>query len=450
MIPETVIQDVKQRLDVAEVFGRHLALRKRGSGFVARCPFHDDHSPSFRVYADEARFHCFGCGASGDVFAFLQRLAGKPFPIVVRELAAEVGVSVAAGAEFDRSARERSAVLDACAAAQVRFEAALWSVGGQAARDYLRRRGVSEATARAFHLGLAAGDLVPLAGDAGPAVLAALRLAGLVAEREGRAADRFRDRLVLPLSGADGRVLGFAARTLGAEEPRWITTAENAAFRGSRVLFGLAQASSVVRRSACVLFMPSYFDVLACREAGLENAVGGAPFDERRLALLVRAGARRIRLVAPGGSCGVVDPELAATIFGAGDTSGVVVDVVSIPPMQQGQPQSVEHILRTSGRRALEAAIGGAVPLSEHLMDEALRTSGRETRRNDVETKLEAVSRLARITAQMPHGLSRDILERRIAQRLQLTLRAIRAAARGKKPDAEPRRRRRASARRAR
>ena len=211
MIAENVIRDVKDRIDAEAVFGRHVALRKSGAGLVGTCPFHEDRSPSFRVYPEQARFHCFGCGARGDVFAFLQRLAGKDFPTVVRELAAEIGVSVALAGAPDPLDRDRADILEACEVAQRQFETTLWSAGGEPGRAYLRRRGISEQTARAFRLGFATGDLA-LAGG-GECSSRGLALAGLIAPDGAR---RFRDRVTIPLPGAGGRVAGFTARTVVA------------------------------------------------------------------------------------------------------------------------------------------------------------------------------------------------------------------------------------------
>lgn len=449
MIPERVIQEVKERVDAVDVFGRRVTLRRSGAAFVAQCPFHEDRSPSFRVYPQQARFHCFGCGASGDVFEFLQRLDGKPFPIVVRELAAEVGIRVADDDGTDRGARERSTIADACAAALERYQEALWGAEGAAAREYLRSRGVSEATARSFRLGYAAGDLVKLAAAAGQPAVTAVRAAGLAAERDGSLVDRFRARIVLPLAGLDGRVRGFAGRSIApADGPPWMTTAENAEFSASRVLFGLPESATAIRRRHDVLFVPRYFDVLACREAGIDNAVGGVPLDARRIALLARCGARTVRFIAPAAGCGV-DPDLAAHIFTAGDSSGsLAVHVVTLPPELAGRTASVERILRASGRSAFDRLVAAAVPLSEQLIDEALRGADFATRRN-VEAKLEAVARLAAYTARLPQGLSRDILERRIAQRLHITVRAMRAATRNAGGPAPVVRRRRSGARRA-
>lgn len=428
MIPEAVIQDVKARIDAAALFARHLALKKSGSGFVASCPFHEDRGPSLRVYPDQARFHCYGCGARGDLFAFLQRLSGRSFPAIVRDLAGELGIVVAEDAPGDPARRDRAEVIAACAAAQERFESALWSPGGDQGRAYLRGRGISEATARAMHLGFAVGELA--GGASAPGLTTnnrGLLLAGLLGERDGALLDRFQDRVTIPLSGSDGRVLGFAGRAVrpGAT-PRYLTTPENAAFKHSRVLFGLDEAAAALRKTGRLLFLPGYFDVLACREAGVANAVGGSPLTTRHVETLRRHGARGITLLVPPDHPFEASPDFAATVF----TSGVALWIAPHPLSNAGHG-SAESFVRVHGSAALEALAAAALPLSEHLIDEALRQHGRGPGRHaDVEGTLAAVAWLARYTDAMPRGLERNVLERRIAQRLQLTLRAVRGASR--------------------
>lgn len=426
MIPDTVIQEVKERIDASSIFSRHLRLRKSGAGFIGSCPFHEDRTPSFRVYPEQARFHCYGCGAHGDVFAFLQRLSGRPFPAVVRDLASEVGIAVADDAPDDPARRDRADVVAACAAAQERFEACLWSPVGEVARTYLRARGVSETTARDMRLGFAAGDLALWAAAAGSQ--RGLLLAGLLAEREGTVRDRFEGRVTIPLCGHDGRVLGFAARSSRpGMVPPFLTTPENAAFKHSRVLFGLSQAAGAVRSTRRALFVAGYFDVMACREAQVPNAVGGSPIAVRHVAMLRQHGAGDIVVLVPaGGGPFEASPEFAAAVF----TSTVTLWIAHLPSSNEGHT-SAEAFVRAHGRAGVEALVSAAVPLSEHLIERALAAEPQGVgRRSDVEGKVAAVAWLARYAAAMPHGLERNLFERRIAQRLHLTLRAVRGASR--------------------
>jgi DNA primase len=441
MIPELVIEDVKERVDAAAVFARHIELRPSGSGFVARCPFHEDHTPSFRVYPAKARYHCFGCGAHGDVFEFLQRLSGKTFPAVVRELAAEAGVTVVDDVAADAAHRERGEILEACATAQKHFESALWSAPGDPGRAYLRARGISEQTARSLHLGFAACDLATsvLASGRSPRPFV---LAGLVVERDGAFADRLCKRVTIPLCGTDGGVLGFSARAVAGGAPRYITTPENAAFRHSRVLFGLEQAAPTIHKAGRALFLPTYFDVLACHEAGVAHAVGGgAGPTARHLETLRRRGAKNVVIVTTQDRPFEPGPELVASVFAAGGS----VSIAALPPSAEHTPPA-EAFVRANGHAGIEALAAGAMPLSEHLVHRAMRQGASAGGALGlVEAKLGAVTWLARFTSAMPQGMERDLLERWIAQKLRVTLRTVRTAGRaaaeaaGRAPPRRPR-----------
>src|SRR5512143_2127006 len=169
MIPEPVIEEIKRRVDVVAVIGRHMELKKSGRTWKGCCIFHGERTPSFHVYPEDKHFKCYGCGAYGDVFAFLQRLEGKEFPEVVRALAQEVGVEIPEAAEEDSAEararrKERNEILAASDAAARYWAARLASRFGEAARAYLASRGVSEESIRRFRLGVSADAWNDLAG----------------------------------------------------------------------------------------------------------------------------------------------------------------------------------------------------------------------------------------------------------------------------------------------
>src|SRR5574341_2605157 len=224
MIPEPIIEEIKRRVDAVAVIGRHMELKKSGRTWKGCCIFHGERTPSFHVYPEDKHFKCYGCGEHGDVFKFLQKVQGKEFPEVVRALAAEVGVEIPDAAEDSAEAKarrkERNEALAACDAAARYFAARLWSPFGGSGRDYLASRGVSEETARLFRLGLAAPGWNDLAGRLAEKGIAeaALERAGLGVRKERRVWDRFRGRLMFPIAGLDGQVIGFGGRAMGEEK----------------------------------------------------------------------------------------------------------------------------------------------------------------------------------------------------------------------------------------
>jgi DNA primase len=444
MIPDAVIQEVKDRVDSLAVLGRHLQLRRSGNGFVAPCPFHEDRSPSLHVYP-VGRFHCFGCGAHGDVFGFLQRMSGKPFPAIVRELAVEVGVELRGEIAVHPASVERAEAASACETAQRHFEATLWSTAGEPGRKYLQARGISEPTARTFRLGYADGMLAGVVPENGHALARGLLATEMLEHGGGGIHDRLSARLTLPLVGNDGRVTGFSARAVVVGvEPRYLTTRETAAFRGSRSFFGIEEAAPSIRKGGSGLLLSGCFDVLAAREAGVLNTFAVPSLSAWHVEALRRRGARELARVVPAEQRFEATPELAAAAF----ASLAVLRVVRLSP----GTASVEALARSGGRAALEGLLTSGVPLSEYLIDEALRLHGAAAVScGTVEAKLAAVGWLAPYVREMGRGLERNIFERRVAQRLHLPLRSVRAAAKdapAARSTGLPPRRRRASARR--
>jgi DNA primase len=444
MIPDAVIQEVKGRVDSLAVLGRHLQLRRSGDGFVAPCPFHEDRSPSLHVYPD-GRFHCFGCGAHGDVFGFLQRMSGKPFPAIVRELAVEVGVELRAEIAVHPASAEHAEASAACETAQRHFEATLWSAAGEPGRKYLQARGISEATARTFRLGYADGTLAAAVPENGHALARGFLAAGLLEHARGGIHARLCARVTLPLVGNDGRVAGFSARAVvaGVELP-YLTTRETAAFRGSRSFFGIEEAAPAIRKGGSGLLLSGYFDVLGAREAGVLNAFAVPSLSTWHIEALRRRGARELARVLSAEERFDPAPDLAAAVF----ASLAVLRVVRLPP----GAASAESVVRSGGRAPLEGLLTSGVPLSEYLIDEALRLhGGAAVPCGTVEAKLAAVGWLAPYVRAVRRGLERSIFERRVAQRLHLPLRSVRAAAKDA-PASDvmgmPPRRRRSSARR--
>ena len=205
MIPDATIDEVRGRVDIVAVIGRHMELKRSGRTWKGCCVFHGERTPSFHVYPEDKHFKCYGCGEYGDVFKFLQKLQGKEFPEVVRALALEVGVEVPEreedSAEQRQRRQERAEVLAACDAAARYFSARLQSPFAEPVRAYLSSRGFAEETVKLFRLGAASNVWDDLAGrlrEKGVSQ-AALEKAGLVARKEaGGRYDRFRGRLIFP------------------------------------------------------------------------------------------------------------------------------------------------------------------------------------------------------------------------------------------------------------
>lgn len=436
MIPASVIEDLRTRIDPVEVIGRRLELRKCGTSFSACCPFHADKTPSFRVYPDSKRFKCFGCGARGDAFEFVQRFDGKDFKTVVRELAAETGVAVEQAPKQNGVASLPTAGLArACEAALAHWTAQLWGATGEAARKYLASRSVDEVTARRFHLGYALDEW----HDIHSALLAQgfatedLIRAGLIRDSTAKAKlahDRFRGRVIFPFLDGGGRPLGFAGRILpafadGPQVPKYLNGPETPLFRKGQLLFGLHEAAAPIRNVHRALLVEGYLDAIALAKVGWPETVaaGGTTVTEHQLSLLQRTGAEELVLVFDTDAPGLDAP---AAIAPAILRSGLSTRVARLPGSEPADPDT---FVRAHGPKALAAALDAALPLTEWLLERAIaaRTPKTPARAISVEQKLLIVRDLRPFAAAMKPGLPRALFEQRIARRLELYIVALRA-----------------------
>lgn len=281
----SVVEEIKERLDIVEVISAYVPLRKAGSIYKGLCPFHQEKTPSFVVYPDRGTWHCFGaCGTGGDVFSFVMKRDNLDFREALEVLAQKAGVNL----EPPSAARSQQELyLDRLReinqAAAVYFHHQLrHAPHGQIARDYIAGRGLSDATVDAFLLGYAA--------DRWDDLLAHLRsknyepgdilAAGLVIEREqpepGRSPyyDRFRHRMMVPIRDVHGHVVGFGARALRSDQqPKYLNTPQTPLFDKSSLLFGLDAARRAIRPRGKAIIVEGYMDVLACHQAGEDNVV---------------------------------------------------------------------------------------------------------------------------------------------------------------------------------
>jgi DNA primase len=425
---------------VVAVIGRHVELKRSGRTWKGCCPFHGEKTPSFHVYPEDKHFKCYGCGEYGDVFKFLQKLQGKEFPDVVRELAAEAGVAipdvVEESAEAQQRRRDRNEILGACDAAARYWSARLQSRYGEAARRYLEGRGVSEETVRTFRLGVAAPDWNDLPGRLQQKGIGAgaIAKAGLLVEgRERGDYDRFRGRLMFPIAGIDGQVIGFGGRALGEEKgAKYINTPETLLYKKSRVLYGIDLARESIRKTRSAVLVEGYFDVIGLHQAGVKNAVAvcGTALTPEHVELLKRCDCRDVVVLFDGDQAGLAAPAKAAqALLPAG-----IAGRVAVLPSEKGKTDP-DDFARANGRAGVEALLASATPLSEFLIERAVeRLCGGRGREAALESKLAAVRDLAPFVKLMPEGLPRTTFEDAVAKRLDLDAAALRAEISGERP----------------
>jgi DNA primase len=273
-IADEIIQEVRDRVDIVELIGRHLTLKKSGRNHVGLCPFHSEKTPSFNVNSDRQSYYCFGCNEGGTAFTFLMHIENLTFPEAVRTLARECGIEVPESGGGGRS--NTDILYRANEIAQVRYRKALL-VPGNPALAYLETRGFAAGAVEKFQLGYAP--------DSWDAVAKALRdegispeigtQVGLLAERRsGGHYDRLRDRVTFPICDVRGRVIGFGGRAISpGQEPKYLNTPESPLFHKRAALYGYPDALGPIRSAARAVVVEGYFDRIALDLAGVSNAV---------------------------------------------------------------------------------------------------------------------------------------------------------------------------------
>ncbi|MGE0370465.1 MAG: DNA primase [Gammaproteobacteria bacterium] len=274
-IPQDFIDGLTARVDIVEVIDSYVALRKAGREYVARCPFHEEKTPSFTVSPEKQFYHCFGCGAHGTVIGFMMEYCHLDFVDAVHELAQRVGLEVPQASGSDR-ARQGGESFDILQEAAHYFRRQLRDhPRGRLAVDYLKGRGVAGDIAAEFGIGYAPAGWENLSGSLGGKFGAeALAAAGLLIKRDqGGYYDRFRDRVMFPIRDVRGRVIGFGGRVIGDDTPKYLNSPETGLFHKGRELYGLYEARSSVKQLERLLVVEGYMDVVMLAQHGIRYAV---------------------------------------------------------------------------------------------------------------------------------------------------------------------------------
>lgn len=278
MAGDTVSQ-VKDRIDVVDLVGSRVQLRQAGRNFKGLCPFHNEKTPSFVVFPDSQSYHCFGCGKSGDIFSFVMDTENLEFSDALTQLAERANVEIRSSAPKDpeRDAH-RDRLIDLNERAASFFSNVLWtSSAGEQARELLERRGVDRQTAEQFGLGFAPESWDALRNHLlrrGDVDESQLLEAGLQSKNDsGRVYDRFRNRLMFPIRNRSGSTIGFGARALGDEMPKYLNSPQTPIFNKSDTLYALDRAYDSIRRDRTLVVVEGYMDAIAAHQFGFGNVV---------------------------------------------------------------------------------------------------------------------------------------------------------------------------------
>jgi DNA primase len=377
VIPPTFVQELLSRVDIVEVVGRYVQLKKAGINHKGLCPFHGEKSPSFTVSATRQTYHCFGCGVHGNAVGFLMEHSGMGFIDAVSDLAQQVGLTVP---EDDRSpqereraaqAKERQATLtDVLTKASDHYRKQLKNT--PRAVDYLKGRGLTGEVAARFGLGFAPEGWRALASAFPSYDDPLLEEAGLVIvqgedDAEKKRYDRFRDRIMFPIRSVQGEVIGFGGRVLDKGEPKYLNSPETPVFSKGRELYGLHEARAGLRERGLALVVEGYMDVVALAQSGFGNAVAtlGTACTAEHVQKLFRF-TDSVVFSFDGDAAGrrAAGRALEASLPHATDTRSV--RFLFLPT--EHDPDSY---VREFGAEAFEQCIADAVPLSRQLVEAA-------------------------------------------------------------------------------
>ena len=434
MIPQSFIADLLNRIDIVEVVGRHVTLKKAGANFQGLCPFHNEKSPSFSVSPTKQFYHCFGCGAHGSAISFLMEHSGLTYVDSIEELARSAGLTVP---REERRPQDLAKQQQAIALSEVMSPAADWYKQqlkqNTRAIDYLKGRGLSGEIAKRFNLGYAPESWQGLEAVFGSysqdSIANVLVEAGLIIQSEAKRYDRFRDRIMFPIRNPKGQVIAFGGRILDAGEPKYLNSPETPLFSKGNTLYGLFEARQAIRDKGYVIVCEGYMDVVALAQLGFANGVAtlGTACTANHVRALMRQ-TDRIIFSFDGDAAGqrAAKRALEACL-------PMMADDKEIKFLFLPTEHDPDSFVRERGAPAFEEAIRQAMPLSSFLIQVANEGHDWNTPEGRAQTQHAAKPLLL----SMPGIALRAQLIRELAQRIGITPAELESFC-GFKPVVEP------------
>jgi DNA primase len=415
-ISDEKIEEVRSASDIVDVISAYVPLKKRGKSYVGRCPFHQEKTPSFTVSAEKQVYHCFGCGAGGNVFGFVMQFEKVSFVEAVRSLAERAGIVIPTGRPDDPASGEYEALYSAARSAGVYFhENLVQTVEGRLGLEYLKHRGLVDETIRKFGLGYSMNGwdgLVKQAQKQGldPDVL---DRAGLLVRRDDGTGfyDRFRGRIMIPIFLPSGRTIAFGARKLREDDPlgKYINSPETPIYNKSAVLYGLSHSKEAIRERSFAILVEGYLDLLSLFQAGVQNVVAssGTALTPDQVRLVGRY-ARSVTIVYDADSAGSKAAMRGVDLVLEG---GLDVNVVELPG-----GEDPDSFVRKEGGEAFE----GLLERSTSFLEFKAAMFEREGLFRTPEGKTRAVRSIVETVARIGDELKRAFFIKRLAERFGL------------------------------
>jgi len=404
-------------VDIVKIVGDYVKLRKAGANMVGLCPFHQEKTPSFAVHPTKQIFHCFGCGAGGDVFKFVMLIENLSFPEALHRVAEKAGVKIEESwseATHDPHAQERATLLKIHEiAAQFYAGQMAETAEGRAARAYLADRGVEDKTVGLFRLGYApagGSSLVRRLKEAGFSGEAVEKSGLFVRSQEGSGLmDRFRRRVIFPIAQESGKVVAFAGRALGDDQPKYLNSPETPIYTKSRLLYGLDRAGNAIRKQDFAILVEGYMDAISLFTAGVQNVVAscGTSLTEAQVRLLGRY-TRSVVVNYDPDSAGVAATERSLNLL---LEEGFEVRILELP-----DGLDPDSFIRKRGPETYQKLLDRAPGYIDYVTDRAAGKSDLQSPHG----KVAVVNSVLPYIARVPNPVLRVELAARLAQRLQI------------------------------
>jgi DNA primase len=409
MIPQDFIQQLLDRTDIVALVERYVPLKKAGANYQARCPFHNEKSPSFSVSPTKQFYHCFGCGAHGTAITFLMEHAGYSFIDAIKELASQVGMQVPDDGKRVAPEEEsrRDKLYECMDVAARHYRQALKT--HEPAIAYLKQRGLTGESAARFALGLANDEWQPLASAFADYQDTLLVEAGLVISNEGKRYDRFRDRVMFPIRNERGQVIAFGGRIMQKGEPKYLNSPETPLFHKGRELYGLFEHRRAIQGEDRVLVVEGYMDVVMLDQHGVDNAVAtlGTAITSDQAARLLRL-ANEVVFAFDGDAAGRKAAWRALENSLPQARDGKLLSFLFLP-----DGEDPDSFVRAQGADAFKKLCDQAMPLSDFLFNELTAQTDLASQEGKVRLATLAQPYIAKLT-QAP------LLTRALRQRLNV------------------------------
>lgn len=369
-IPQSFIEDLRDRLSIVDVVSSRVQLKKAGSTYKACCPFHNENTPSFVVNRQKGFYHCFGCGASGDAISFLREHDNLSFVEAIEELAKIAGLEVPRDERLKQVYDESRQYYEALDRADSQYREALKSHSTNAGvKKYIAQRGLSDEIIDRFGIGYAPPERDFIGGSISSNLLVKLVEMKLVSQKYERPFDLFQNRLMFPIRNMRGKTVGFGGRTLGDDKAKYINSPESKVFHKSSEIYGLYEASRALRSIERLMVVEGYMDVVSLAQHGIDYAVAtlGTATNEENLGQLLKR-CQNLVFCFDGDAAGMRAAEKAMDNLLPMYQNGMQFSFLILP-----QGEDPDTLVREEGREKFEARVKRAMPLSEFFFNVQVR-----------------------------------------------------------------------------